>query len=280
MENWPSLFVTLLCVLACRRSSNEFPLLCVLSARCLSQTTPQPEASADGNEAVNPTFVNRNPRNLEQMALAVKERGWKTTWPHREFYHRCVSRPNVVHLAKRTYKNGQTLNGIIITLNIHSHIHSAFHHFCWLHFCFPSSSGWSFLALSTTWLQRCSPAVLQSPCCPAQPKSGHWRRSWPPPDVWQHAKLLVRCWHSGANRRESPGWCTGLFPGRTVLMRWVYCKINYLNFFFSLFIYFFLPPFLFPIFFNCPQVQSFRKAMKDGGIILSEPRRKYIGTWI
>lgn len=28
------------------------------------------------------------------------------------------------------------------------------------------------------------------------------------------------------------------------------------------------------------QVQSFRAAMKNGGITLSEPRRKYVGTWI
>lgn len=94
---------------------------------------------------------------------------------------------------------------------------------------FSSSSGWSFLALSTTWLHRCSPAVLQPQCCPVQPKSGHWRRSWPPPDVWQHAKLWARWWHSDASRRESPGLCTGPFPGRTVLMRWVYCNINDLN---------------------------------------------------
>ncbi|KFW80342.1 hypothetical protein N305_14182, partial [Manacus vitellinus] len=40
------------------------------------------------NEIVAPDFTNRNPRNLEQLALARKERGWKTTWPKREFWHR------------------------------------------------------------------------------------------------------------------------------------------------------------------------------------------------
>lgn len=40
------------------------------------------------NEIVAPEFTNRNPRNLEQLALARKERGWKTTWPKREFWHR------------------------------------------------------------------------------------------------------------------------------------------------------------------------------------------------
>lgn len=30
--------------------------------------------------------------------------------------------------------------------------------------------------------------------------------------------------------------------------------------------------------FNLSQIQSFRAALKEGGIILSEPRRKYVGT--
>lgn len=54
----------------------------------MSQAVTRPEPTPEENEAVSPTFVNRNPRNLEQMALAVKDRGWKTTWPHQQFYHR------------------------------------------------------------------------------------------------------------------------------------------------------------------------------------------------
>lgn len=73
------------------------PVVCY-PARCLSQAASQPEPSAEDNEAVNPTFINRNPRNLEQMALAVKDRGWKTTWPHREFYHRSVWRKYDKHV--------------------------------------------------------------------------------------------------------------------------------------------------------------------------------------
>ncbi|KAF1437024.1 RM18 protein, partial [Pygoscelis papua] len=46
------------------------------------------EADTSENEIVAPDFTNRNPRNLEQLALARKERGWKTTWPKREFWHR------------------------------------------------------------------------------------------------------------------------------------------------------------------------------------------------
>ncbi|NXM30556.1 RM18 protein, partial [Oxyruncus cristatus] len=46
------------------------------------------EVNTSENEVVAPDFTNRNPRNLEQLALARKERGWKTTWPKREFWHR------------------------------------------------------------------------------------------------------------------------------------------------------------------------------------------------
>ncbi|NWX38618.1 RM18 protein, partial [Notiomystis cincta] len=59
--------------------------------RCASTTAslkPETEVDTNENEVVAPNFTNRNPRNLEQMALARKERGWKTTWPKREFWHR------------------------------------------------------------------------------------------------------------------------------------------------------------------------------------------------
>ncbi|NWS17427.1 RM18 protein, partial [Pachyramphus minor] len=57
-----------------------------------ASTTAHPktetEVDTSENEVVAPDFTNRNPRNLEQLALARKERGWKTTWPKREFWHR------------------------------------------------------------------------------------------------------------------------------------------------------------------------------------------------
>ncbi|XP_052073076.1 39S ribosomal protein L18, mitochondrial-like isoform X2 [Mytilus californianus] len=39
---------------------------------------------------INPDFVNRNPRNLEQMALARKRQGWKFQSPTREYYNKLV----------------------------------------------------------------------------------------------------------------------------------------------------------------------------------------------
>ncbi|XP_052530356.1 39S ribosomal protein L18, mitochondrial [Tympanuchus pallidicinctus] len=59
---------------------------------CYASTTAslksESEIDTRENEVVSPEFTNRNPRNLEQLALARKERGWKTTWPKREFWHR------------------------------------------------------------------------------------------------------------------------------------------------------------------------------------------------
>ncbi|XP_036621976.1 39S ribosomal protein L18, mitochondrial isoform X2 [Trichosurus vulpecula] len=55
-------------------------------------TSPNPAAAPEGdtkeNEAIAPEFTNRNPRNLERLALARKERGWGTVWPPRAYWHR------------------------------------------------------------------------------------------------------------------------------------------------------------------------------------------------
>ncbi|XP_041846046.1 39S ribosomal protein L18, mitochondrial isoform X1 [Melanotaenia boesemani] len=75
-----------------------------MAARCMSQVA-RPEPTADENEAVSPTFVNRNPRNLEQMALAVKDRGWKTTWPHQQFYHRLMFSRSQNHVTAEVFSS-------------------------------------------------------------------------------------------------------------------------------------------------------------------------------
>ncbi|KAF6115089.1 mitochondrial ribosomal protein L18 [Phyllostomus discolor] len=56
-----------------------------------SKPEVKPEADPLGNEAVAPEFTNRNPRNLELLAVARKERGWRTVWPSREFWHRYLT---------------------------------------------------------------------------------------------------------------------------------------------------------------------------------------------
>uniref|UniRef100_A0A669PDS7 Large ribosomal subunit protein uL18m n=1 Tax=Phasianus colchicus TaxID=9054 RepID=A0A669PDS7_PHACC len=59
-----------------------------LRARGAADLKSESEIDTRENEVVSPEFTNRNPRNLEQLALARKERGWETTWPKREFWHR------------------------------------------------------------------------------------------------------------------------------------------------------------------------------------------------
>ncbi|CAI9578539.1 unnamed protein product [Staurois parvus] len=50
--------------------------------------SPADEVDTHENEIVNPEFTNRNPRNLERLSLAVKDRGWGTVWPTRAYWHR------------------------------------------------------------------------------------------------------------------------------------------------------------------------------------------------
>lgn len=163
----------------------------LLFARCFSQAASQPKPADDANEAVSPTFVNRNPRNLEQMTLAVKDRGWKTTWPHREFYHRLVFTRSNHHVTAEV---------------------------------FSCDSATPVLSCSTKeWAVKRELASTR--CVAASQAVGE--------------VLAQRCHLAGITRmvfRAIP---------------WQY---------------------------RSDSVQSFRTALKDGGLVLSEPRRKYIGT--
>ncbi|KAF5914860.1 hypothetical protein HPG69_010926 [Diceros bicornis minor] len=76
---------------ACDRTSVRwFPSSGCGVAAISTRSTPalKPEGDPLDNEAVAPQFTNRNPRNLELLAVARKERGWGTVWPSREFWHR------------------------------------------------------------------------------------------------------------------------------------------------------------------------------------------------
>ncbi|KAE8285983.1 39S ribosomal protein L18, mitochondrial [Larimichthys crocea] len=162
-----------------------------VTARCLSQAASQPEPSADENEAVSPTFVNRNPRNLEQMALAVKDRGWKTTWPRREFYHRLEFSRSQHHVTAQVFSTSSPVPVLVC-----------------------STKEWAV-----------KKELGSTSCVAACQAVG---------EVLAH-----RCKQAGITRmvyREIP---------------WTY---------------------------RSDAVQSFRTAMKEGGVTLSEPRRKYIGT--
>lgn len=72
------------------RSVRWFPSAGCGVAALSTRPTPavKPHRDPLDNEAVAPEFTNRNPRNLELLAVARKERGWGTVWPSREFWHR------------------------------------------------------------------------------------------------------------------------------------------------------------------------------------------------
>ncbi|XP_070589899.1 large ribosomal subunit protein uL18m [Erythrolamprus reginae] len=46
------------------------------------------EVDTRENEIVAPEFTNRNPVNLERLAIARKDLGWKTSWPKRDYWYR------------------------------------------------------------------------------------------------------------------------------------------------------------------------------------------------
>ncbi|XP_026874388.1 39S ribosomal protein L18, mitochondrial [Electrophorus electricus] len=158
-------------------------------ARTLSQTAPELEPDVNHNENINPIFVNRNPRNLEQMALALKDRGWGTLWPTRHYYHRLVFRRSQRHVSAEVYSRD-------------SHV--------------------PVLTCSTKeWALK---KQLGSTHCVAACRA-------------VGEVLAQRCHETGITRvfyREIP---------------WI---------------------------FRSDGIQAFWTAMKDGGVVLSEPRRKYI----
>ncbi|XP_012692774.2 39S ribosomal protein L18, mitochondrial [Clupea harengus] len=78
------------------------------SVRSLSQAAAKTEPEVDDNEAVNKAFVNRNPRSLEQMAISMKDRGWATVWPSREFYHRLYFSRTQHHITAEIYPRDST----------------------------------------------------------------------------------------------------------------------------------------------------------------------------
>ncbi|XP_047625766.1 39S ribosomal protein L18, mitochondrial isoform X3 [Phacochoerus africanus] len=79
-----------------------------LSTSCKPATNPGTDPVE--NEAVAPEFTNRNPRNLELLAVARKERGWGTVWPSREFWHRLRVIRTQHHIeALVEHRNGQVV---------------------------------------------------------------------------------------------------------------------------------------------------------------------------
>ncbi|XP_068794960.1 large ribosomal subunit protein uL18m [Struthio camelus] len=146
------------------------------------------EVDTRENEIVAPDFTNRNPRNLEQLALARKERGWKTTWPKHEFWHR-------------------------LRLERTQHYVEAF-------------------------VERCNGDVVVSAST----------REW----------AIKRHLYSP----KGVAACKNL--GHVMAQRCLEAGINFVNF-----------KAVIPWEHRCDSIQEFEKAMKEGGVVLYEPRRIY-----
>ncbi|TRY85510.1 hypothetical protein DNTS_011962 [Danionella cerebrum] len=159
------------------------------SAREFSQAAPKPKPEENDNETINKAFVNRNPRNLELMALAMKDRGWKTVWPPREFYHRLVFKRTNQHIVAEVIST----ESVVPVLSC-------------------STREWA--------LKRLLGSTCDVTACRAV---GH--------------VLAQRCQEAGIT-----------------------------------FIYYREIPWMF----RSQKIQAFWTAMKDGGVVLNEPRRKYI----
>ncbi|XP_038074324.1 39S ribosomal protein L18, mitochondrial-like [Patiria miniata] len=53
-----------------------------------SATPPASDERLSENDVVSPDFVNRNPRNLERMAVARRDKGWYRSHPKKNYWHK------------------------------------------------------------------------------------------------------------------------------------------------------------------------------------------------
>ncbi|CAL1541554.1 unnamed protein product [Lymnaea stagnalis] len=71
----------------------QTPLVINLSlqcSRCIKTSTHRLKESPNKDYAVSQVYVNRNPRNLEKLALARKRLGWRFQSPRKDYYHKLV----------------------------------------------------------------------------------------------------------------------------------------------------------------------------------------------
>ncbi|PIK49402.1 putative 39S ribosomal protein L18, mitochondrial [Apostichopus japonicus] len=100
--------------LTCARSLKARPLLTwsvvnfvqrnqnSLSANSYSTTSTTENEQCERvseNDTVSPEFVNRNPRNLEKMALAYKDKGWYKSHPRKEYWHKLFVKKTSRHVS-------------------------------------------------------------------------------------------------------------------------------------------------------------------------------------
>ncbi|XP_072163390.1 large ribosomal subunit protein uL18m-like [Diadema setosum] len=65
-------------------------------------TSPEEEKNKEelsDNDRVNPNFINRNPRNLERMAVARKDLGWSKSYPRKDYWHKLFIKKTNRHIT-------------------------------------------------------------------------------------------------------------------------------------------------------------------------------------
>ncbi|XP_070572354.1 large ribosomal subunit protein uL18m-like [Ptychodera flava] len=65
----------------------------------LSQQQEIQEQKLSENDEVSPKFINRNPRNLERMAIAYKDDGWGCSYPRKNYWHRLFVEQSNRHIT-------------------------------------------------------------------------------------------------------------------------------------------------------------------------------------
>ncbi|XP_072342186.1 large ribosomal subunit protein uL18m [Scyliorhinus torazame] len=60
---------------------------------------PEQHPDTAENGVVTARFINRNPRNLERLALERKDKGWQTVWPGLTYWHRLRFRKTQRHVT-------------------------------------------------------------------------------------------------------------------------------------------------------------------------------------
>uniref|UniRef100_UPI00398F32B6 large ribosomal subunit protein uL18m n=1 Tax=Pristiophorus japonicus TaxID=55135 RepID=UPI00398F32B6 len=79
-----------------------------------SRAEPTPDWDTAENGVVASQFVNRNPRNLERLALARKDKGWQTTWPGHTYWHRLRFRKTQQHITAYVEPGGYGRNAVTL----------------------------------------------------------------------------------------------------------------------------------------------------------------------
>ena len=71
--------------LRCLHTSVTKPSEAALERETESQPTNE---RLSENDDVSPNFLNRNPRNLERMGVARRDKGWGQSHPRRSYWHK------------------------------------------------------------------------------------------------------------------------------------------------------------------------------------------------